>query len=231
MESHIEISLSDLNLDRKELYRSMGYGDNIPEEDVCALCERLMAEAEKVTRLSFYYRVMDCDIQAESITVGGVDFEAGKIISGLLRRSSQAAMFVATAGREFQKWLDAISASDDPISLFVADAIGSTAVEAMGDYMELRMQEAIPNLKHTNRFSPGYCKWNIEEQRKLFALLGGLDDGVLGEPRCGVVLNDSCLMHPIKSISGVIGIGEDVLTKKYGCSICQRTDCYMRRVK
>ncbi len=230
MESHVEISLSDLNINRNELYRCMGYGENIPEEDICALCERLIAEAEQVTRLSFYYRIMECEIAPEQIIVDGVTFEAGKIIGGLMRRSEQVAIFVATAGAEFQHWLDSISAAGDPISLFVADALGSTAVEAMGDYMEIKLQEQISPLLHTNRFSPGYCRWDIVEQRKLFGLLGGESDGELREPRCGIMLNDSCLMYPIKSISGVIGVGEKVLTKKYGCSICGRTDCYLRRV-
>jgi hypothetical protein len=46
------------------------------------------------------------------------------------------------------------------------------------------------------RFSPGYCGWHLSGQRALFALL---------QPETiGITLNASCLMTPLKSVSGVI---------------------------
>ena len=46
------------------------------------------------------------------------------------------------------------------------------------------------------RFSPGYCGWHVSGQKKLFTRLG--------PERIGIRLNDSCLMQPLKSVSGVI---------------------------
>ncbi len=46
------------------------------------------------------------------------------------------------------------------------------------------------------RFSPGYCGWHVSGQKKLFARL---------KPETiGIELSDSCLMQPLKSVSGVI---------------------------
>ncbi|MFI3317822.1 MAG: vitamin B12 dependent-methionine synthase activation domain-containing protein [Rikenellaceae bacterium] len=221
MVSYMQISLAEMDLDLREVYRSMGYRGNTPEADICALCQELISEVEQIARPSFYYQIFDCDPSSESLKVGDTEFMTGKIISSLMKRSSSAAVFVATAGWQVQRWLDEISASGDALRLFIADAIASTIVEAMGDRMELDLEQRIGDMLHTNRFSPGYCKWDIREQQKLFK--------VLSDQRCEITLNDSCLMQPIKSISGVIGIGKDVITKKYGCAICQRADCYMRK--
>ncbi len=46
------------------------------------------------------------------------------------------------------------------------------------------------------RYSPGYCGWDITGQRKLFR--------ALRPEEVGVTLRESCLMEPLKSISGVL---------------------------
>ena len=50
----------------------------------------------------------------------------------------------------------------------------------------------------TLRYSPGYCGMDIGQQRKLFQLVQA--DAV------GVTLLPSMLMHPLKSISGLVGL-------------------------
>lgn len=50
------------------------------------------------------------------------------------------------------------------------------------------------------RFSPGYCGWHISAQKKLFS--------VLRPGEIGITLNESYLMQPLKSITGVIITGE-----------------------
>ena len=49
------------------------------------------------------------------------------------------------------------------------------------------------------RFSPGYCGWHLRAQRKLFE--------ALRPQEIGIELNDSFLMKPLKSVSGVIVSG------------------------
>lgn len=51
------------------------------------------------------------------------------------------------------------------------------------------------------RFSPGYCGWHISGQKKLFQSLHPED--------IGIELNQSYLMRPIKSISGIIITGKN----------------------
>jgi hypothetical protein len=50
------------------------------------------------------------------------------------------------------------------------------------------------------RFSPGYCGWDLTAQRGLFEALQPAE--------IGITLSESCLMRPLKSISGVFIAGE-----------------------
>ena len=45
---------------------------------------------------------------------------------------------------------------------------------------------------------------------------------------CGVRLTDSSLMVPIKSVSGIIGIGEKVRKLDYTCGLCDSKKCFKR---
>ena len=49
-------------------------------------------------------------------------------------------------------------------------------------------------------YSPGYCGWHISGQRKLFDYLR--PDAI------GISLNTSCMMNPLKSVSGVLVTAE-----------------------
>ena len=74
-----------------------------------------------------------------------------------------------------------------------------------------------------NRYSPGYCGWALSEQKRFFALFP--------ENHCGIKLSDSCLMDPIKSVSGVIGFGRNVKKTAYECQMCELTTCIYRKIR
>ena len=95
--------------------------------------------------------------------------------------------------------------------------------EKCADQMELALQENIDKLgwKHTNRFSPGYCGWHVAQQQMLFPLFDS--------HTCGVQLTDSSLMIPIKSVSGIMGVGREVRKLDYTCGLCTFEKCYKRK--
>ncbi len=151
-------------------------------------------------------------------------FDIGKIIARQLRGSSAFAFFIATAGMEFQHFLEELKQENDLVKQFIADAIGSVIAEKTADCMEEELQKQIGGYswKHTNRFSPGYCGWHVSQQQLLFPLFGS-------DAPCGITLTESSLMYPIKSVSGVIGIGETVKKLPYSCSLCDMKTCYKRK--
>ena len=100
----------------------------------------------------------------------------------------------------------------------------SLAVEKAMDciHAALGEEQAERGLKITNRYSPGYCNWPLSDQQSLFAFVG--------ENPTGIELSPSCLMHPIKSVSGIIGIGKEARRRAYGCVVCQNKTCIYRKL-
>ena len=96
------------------------------------------------------------------------------------------------------------------------------AVERAADWLEERIDEWAEEqgLGTTNRYSPGYCEWDVSEQHRFFSLLP--------EAFCGVSLTESSLMQPTKSVSGVMGIGHSAQKRAHACSICTMVNCFRR---
>ena len=118
-----------------------------------------------------------------------------------------------------------LKAEGDIFKTFAVDSIGSVIAEKCADEMEVFLEDELKlrGLFHTNRFSPGYCGWHVSQQQRLFPLFEG--------ETCGVSLTPSSLMIPIKSVSGVIGIGENVRKLDYSCRLCTMEKCFRRRNK
>ena len=88
----------------------------------------------------------------------------------------------------------------------------------MQDELEAVMKEA--GFSITNRYSPGSCGWPVSDQQLLFSLFP--------DKYCGISLSDSSLMDPLKSVSGIIGIGRNVKKTAYTCDICDIENCMYR---
>ena len=158
----------------------------------------------------------------EAIAVGGIVFATQRIVAGALAQAEHVAVFAATIGPAFEQWARAAMA-DDPALGFIADAVGSAVAEALADRLHDRIEQAVAprGWKVTNRYSPGYCGWSVAEQHHLFALLpAGF---------CGIALSESALMQPVKSVSGVIGLGVAAKHADYLCDVCKSPDCTYRR--
>jgi cobalamin-dependent methionine synthase I len=107
---------------------------------------------------------------------------------------------------------------------YILDAIGSLTVEKAMDKIQenLIVEMSAGSMKISNRYSPGYCNWHLSGQKSLF--------GLIDENPTGIQINDSCLMTPRKSISGIIGIGKDLKHHEYGCAVCNNATCIYRRI-
>lgn len=221
----INIGFESLKLTHKIVYQGMGYRQDIPDSITQDITETLIVEAFIRVKPKCYFQIFEGDVinDKAQIKIGDTIFDTGATISKLMYSSTHFTLFTATAGAEFQEWIEEVAQENDALKQFILDAIGSCIAECAGDYMETLLEKEIGTLKHTNRFSPGYCGWHVKEQQKLFAILPA--------NVCDITLNDSSLMTPIKSISGIIGIGDNVNTKLYGCAVCEMTTCYNRRSK
>ena len=209
------LSFEELGITAADVYEQMGYHDAQPDKATQQETAMILKEVSQWLRPRFSYFVVNKQ----------PDFEMGNIILRQLRGSEAFALFVCTSGLEFETYQQRLKELGDMVRVFIADALGSVIAEKCADQMEKALQESIDKLgwKHTNRFSPGYCGWHVSQQQLLFPLFQG--------HTCGVKLTDSSLMIPIKSVSGIIGLGEKVRKLEYTCGLCDFKQCYKRKKK
>lgn len=209
------LSFEELGITPADVYEQMGYHDAQPDKATQQETAMILKEVSQWLRPRFSYFVVNKQ----------PDFEMGNIILRQLRGSEAFALFICTSGLEFETYHHRLKEQSDMVRVFIADALGSVIAEKCADQMEKALQESIDKLgwKHTNRFSPGYCGWHVSQQQLLFPLFQG--------HTCGVTLTDSSLMLPIKSVSGIIGLGKDVRHLDYTCGLCDFKQCYKRKKK
>ena len=209
------LSFEELGITAADVYEQMGYHDAQPDKATQQETTTILKEVSQWLRPRFSYFVVNKQ----------PDFEMGNIILRQLRGSEAFALFICTSGLEFEAYQQRLKEQGDMVRVFIADALGSVIAEKCADQMEKALQESIDKLgwMHTNRFSPGYCGWHVSQQQLLFPLFQG--------HTCGVKLTDSSLMIPIKSVSGIIGLGEKVRKLEYTCGLCDFKQCYKRKKK
>lgn len=221
-----ELSYQDLNIPSSEIYEAMGYKDSMPDATVAEETASLLKRIIPSLRPRFLFFITDgtIDTEKETLTVQDTVFHIGKTIARQLRGSETFAFFAATAGSEFETFQHTLQKEDDMLKIYIADSLGSIIAEKTADCMESALAASIEEKgwKHTNRYSPGYCGWEVAEQQKLFSLFP------VASP-CGIRLTESSLMIPIKSVSGVIGIGSTVRKLEYTCGLCTYENCFRKR--
>lgn len=218
---------SDLVIDRHAMEAVLGFPGGCPEPFHSYLDEAVRF-AEKLPDIRAAYRIMDgieMDGKGSLLSAGGVEFHVGRMIKREIRKSERIAFFICTAGELISAKSKNLLAGDNPVLGYLYDVAGSFIAEAAGDRMQqlLAGELAATGEKMTNRYSPGYCQWPVSGQQALFSLFDG--------KTCGVSLTPSSLMLPVKSISGLIGIGSRVNYREYQCELCNMKNCTYRKVR
>jgi len=221
MLNKIEINTQDLILDEPQVSRALGYPGDAPDH-IQTIIHDLWQESLTHIMPRGVYEQFPVKIGQRTLTVRDTTFECGAKVANHLDGSQDIALFVATLGPDFDTWSQAWF-QKDPLNGYITNTLGSVCVESIVDLLErtITQQAAQDDLTVSNRLSPGYCHWNVEEQRQLFSLLP--------DQCCGITLTDSCLMIPIKSVTGVMGVGGDLQRLEYNCQLCEKEDCVMRR--
>lgn len=218
-----EVTFDKLNVMPRDVLKELGYSKRDTDPFVEQQVTMLLNDLAPLVVSSFVYRILPGKVEAQSIWVENSLLNVGSIISSIMDDAVAFAVFAATAGKAFEKFMKEAVAKKDVFEEYLISAIGSCIVEKTGDYMEAVLQKELGDLSHTHRFSPGYCGWPLSDQQSIFHFLGG-------NP-CSIELSGYFLMTPIKSISGIIGIGKHVKRNLYGCAICNLESCYKRKKK
>ena len=208
-------------LRQEDIFFEMGYKNTAPETYLTDMLQELWPLLQNKVIAECTFIIEEGSFFTDGVIIRDIELNTGKTITTLLKNSIRFAIFAATAGNNFEEMINNVKKEGDILKNYLMDMIGTCIADKAGERMEEFLEKEIGNLMYTNPFSPGYCGWHLTEQRKIFGLLGG-------NP-CGISLSDVCLMTPIKSISGIIGIGENVSRKQYACSYCEIETCYKKK--
>lgn len=215
----------DSYLTEDQIINLLGYdNESVPEPIVDSIRSILEILPTKVDYKSGFkvFNPRKVSVDKECFVIDNRKFDSGKIINVNLKDSETIGFLVATIGSAIGDWYQSLMSQNEILNGYLVDKIASELVEMIGDKTETKLKEILQplELKTTNRYSPGYCGWNVSDQQKLFSLLP--------QNFCDVSLNKNSMILPIKSISAVIGIGKNVEKKNYQCSICDIEFCYKR---
>lgn len=142
-------------------------------------------------------------------------------------RATDLGLFAGTAGEAVSARIAGLFDSRDFALAASLDAAASHAAERTGEILrDLFVDRLCARARSAPRpaalaYSPGYCGWDVSGQRALFA--------ALRPQEIGIFLNESCLMQPLKSVSGVIVAGSPeihVFDDSYPfCAACATHGC------
>ena len=206
----------------------LGYGNSPLPAPFDSYLEMALLDAQSLTDIKCAYRIIDnvrIDYKEFCIQAGEHKLNVGKAVCNELRGAERLAFVVCTAGKTISTKSVNLLHGKDPVLGYVYDVLGTFITEAAGNLMQSFLKKEIERNgdQLTNRYSPGYCQWPVFDQHKLFSFLS--------ENSCGISLNSSALMNPVKSISGIIGIGKDVQFNPYSCTLCSSKGCIYHKTK
>jgi len=227
--THFSYSIKEIGISEVEIFQLLKLEENIGGDHISGIVRRILNECAEINipaRGGYsLYDKQDMDVRKGILTIDNTKIHAGSQICGYLKEADQFAIFICTAGDYITELTHKYSETGDLLEAYITDLLGSLIVEKAMDLMQQEMETtfAKTGLKLSQRYSPGYCNWALVSQKEIFSAIPANN--------CGISLTDSSLMIPIKSISGIIGIGKLISKKAYGCEICNNQSCIYREVR
>ncbi|HEY77571.1 MAG TPA: hypothetical protein G4O09_00460 [Dehalococcoidia bacterium] len=217
----------DIGLNIQQVLKTIGYhGNCTPPARTMSLVDEYLENFHNLVEPAYSYVIRDVEwVQGPISFIRDAVIFKSQVIARLLEQCQKVVVFAVTIGNHLEEMVNQLAEDGLILQATVLDAIGSSAVEKLAEFVETSIREAsgAQDLSTSRRFSPGYCDWNIGQQRMLFWALNG--------DTADIRLTRTCLMIPQKSISGIIGIGpgNSALESYNPCRTCKKRHCPGRR--
>ncbi len=117
-------------------------------------------------------------------------------------------IFVVTIGSAIDKQIADLNRTDgDLYQAFLLNGLAAALVETATSDLQKHLEKLSPWLppgQTLHRVSPGFRDWPLTDQKVIFEILKPSES-------IGVTLTGDCLMQPLKSTSGIMGVIENAL--------------------
>ncbi len=212
--SHVEVIENiPVKLDADEVVKRLRIRRNVEyfRDKLASLIETIapVMNPKAVYSVSFVDK-----IEGDSVTIGDTVFTS-KVVRMNLEKVGRVFPFIVTAGIE----LDDVELSKGQ-SAMLLDQVKNVVVTRANLYLRKLITEKY-GIKKLSSVGPGRLdEWPITQQRELFSHFGDNVD------RIGVSLTKTCLMVPVKTVSGLLFPSEAGFES---CELCSREKCMGRR--
>ena len=223
----IKFKIKDIQPEKEVVFKEFG----IPKIDlVSEKIQQLYSEAIKIFRETSKPIVIYSEIlkeEFENIFNGEGNNSVETPVEQIFPKADNLILFALTMGKEVSEKIETLFKENDFALGSMLDNIASLSADnAVKELEKFTTENTEAHRKNflTLAYSPGYCGWNISGQKKLF--------DYLHPEKIGITLNDSFLMIPLKSVSGVLISGERGIHKFKNnfdfCSLCRTKSCLER---
>ncbi len=183
MSSHIKrIENLKIEFNEQRILRLIGYKKK--SHEIKEPTKKLIAEEKKKLEYLLHpasiYTILDYD-------------ETNK--HPVFKDAEKVALCLCTIGPDLENEINQLMEKNEMVRALILDSLGSEAAEEVAIQSDRRLADIAKKMSlwPSKRYSPGYGKWDIKEQKYIFQVLPGED--------IGVRLTDSCMMIPRKSVS------------------------------
>jgi len=200
----------------------------ILRESVTRMYEEAIKESADLIEPAIIYEICPIrEVRHRQTVLGSGQVFRSQLVASVMASAKEVALVVCTIGPKLEARVSQYFAECKPARAVVLDAVGIEAVNQVSEEAS-RQVEAMATergLKASVPVNPGMSSLcSLHEQRVVFE--------VVPAESIGVKLSSSSVMIPLKSVSMIIGLGEDIPTRGNGsqCDFCSlRETCRLRQ--
>jgi len=230
MNKTIELNINDIVPDEVDVLHHQGIPKNV---EISQTIKSIMNEAYGIFVKDAAPVAILSDIskdEFDDVFKGEGNNADDAIVKEIYPEAEYLALFALTMGEKVSSLIEDLFDQNDYALAAMLDSVASMAADKTSTILEKHYHKYLETEKSTDKdfavlgYSPGYCGWHVSGQKKLFEYLK--------PSQIGITINDSSLMTPIKSVSGVlVGGDKEVHIFQMGfsyCDLCKTLSCQER---
>jgi hypothetical protein len=230
MNQHVPLNINDRIPASKDVLNHQGIPEDvvIPDHIISIFEDAVNVFKEKAKPVSIIKKVTVDEF--DTIFKGERKNEDQTPLENIYLNSDNIALFALTVGSSIVDTIHDLFNKKDFAQGAMLDSVASLSADKSVEILEAYFYNILSERNLTKNgsivlgYSPGYCGWDLSGQKKLFEYLNP------GE--IGITLNESFLMSPLKSISGVLVHGDKTIhvfeSSFTFCSYCKNQTCLDR---